>query len=77
MCRFLFLTSTLFQILFDRVDVVSTQIKIAEGRTLPSLGLTQDKIQSKGYAIQCRLTTEDPAKNFIPDTGRIEVKWYT
>ena len=60
--------------LFDRVDLVTTQIKVAEGRTLPSLGLTQDKIEAKGYAIQCRLTTEDPAKNFQPDTGRIEVR---
>ena len=59
---------------FDRVDLVTTQIKVAEGRTLPSLGMTQDKIEAKGYAIQCRLTTEDPAKNFQPDTGRIEVK---
>ena len=61
-------------LLFDRVDLVTTQIKVAEGRTLPSLGMTQDKIEAKGYAIQCRLTTEDPAKNFQPDTGRIEVK---
>lgn len=41
--------------------------------TLPELGLTQDKIKSQGFAIQCRVTTEDPAKNFQPDTGRIEV----
>ena len=46
---------------------------MAEGRTLPELNMTQDKIEAKGYAIQCRLTTEDPAKNFQPDTGRIEV----
>ena len=58
--------------LFNRVDLVTTQIKVAEGRTLPELNMTQDKIESKGYAIQCRLTTEDPAKNFQPDTGRIE-----
>jgi len=42
--------------------------------TLPELGMTQDKIQCQGYAIQCRVTTEDPARNFQPDTGRIEVK---
>ena len=53
--------------------MVTTQIKVAEGRTLKELNLTQDKIEAKGYAIQCRLTTEDPAKNFQPDTGRIEV----
>jgi acetyl/propionyl-CoA carboxylase alpha subunit len=40
---------------------------------LPELGLTQDKIKPQGFAIQCRVTTEDPAKNFQPDTGRIEV----
>ena len=56
---------------------MTTQIKVAEGRTLPSLGMTQDKIEAKGYAIQCRLTTEDPAKNFQPDTGRIEVKGHS
>lgn len=55
------------------MDLVQTQIKVAEGMTLPELGLTQDKIKSQGYAIQCRITTEDPAKNFQPDTGRIEV----
>jgi pyruvate carboxylase len=42
--------------------------------TLPEMGLTQEKIIPQGYAIQCRVTTEDPAKNFQPDTGRIEVR---
>ena len=42
--------------------------------TLPELGLTQENIKPQGYAIQCRVTTEDPAKNFQPDTGRIEVR---
>jgi pyruvate carboxylase len=37
------------------------------------LGLTQDRITIRGCAIQCRITTEDPAKGFQPDTGRIEV----
>lgn len=55
------------------VDLVQAQIRIAEGITLPELGLTQDKIHTNGFAIQCRVTTEDPAKNFQPDTGRIEV----
>lgn len=41
--------------------------------TLPELGLTQDKIEIDGSSIQCRVTTEDPAKGFQPDTGRIEV----
>ena len=55
------------------IDLVQSQIRIAEGITLPELGMTQDKIVPQGFAIQCRVTTEDPAKNFQPDTGRIEV----
>ncbi|XP_011873206.1 PREDICTED: pyruvate carboxylase, mitochondrial isoform X1 [Vollenhovia emeryi] len=55
------------------IDLVQSQIRIAEGLTLPELGMTQEKIIPQGFAIQCRVTTEDPAKNFQPDTGRIEV----
>ncbi|XP_050550163.1 pyruvate carboxylase, mitochondrial isoform X2 [Spodoptera frugiperda] len=55
------------------IDLVQSQIRVAEGMTLPEMGLTQDKIQAQGYAIQCRVTTEDPANNFQPSTGRIEV----
>jgi len=55
------------------IDLVRAQIKVAEGNTLEELNLTQDKISCRGYAIQARITTEDPANNFIPDTGRIEV----
>ncbi|XP_070180622.1 pyruvate carboxylase, mitochondrial-like isoform X2 [Littorina saxatilis] len=55
------------------VDLVQSQIRITEGRTLEELDLTQDKIHLNGCAIQCRMTTEDPARNFQPDTGRIEV----
>ncbi|XP_023954157.1 pyruvate carboxylase, mitochondrial isoform X4 [Bicyclus anynana] len=55
------------------IDLVQSQIRVAEGMTLPELGLTQDKIHTQGYAIQCRVTTEDPANNFQPSTGRIEV----
>ncbi|KAH6926545.1 hypothetical protein HPB50_019752 [Hyalomma asiaticum] len=55
------------------VDLVQSQIKIAEGHLLPDIGLVQENIVPKGCAIQCRVTTEDPAKNFQPDTGRIEV----
>lgn len=55
------------------VDLVQSQIRIAEGMTLPELGMTQDKIKTDGFALQCRVTTEDPAKNFQPDVGRIEV----
>ena len=55
------------------IDLVQTQIKVAEGHSLPHLGLKQEDVHINGSAIQCRLTTEDPARNFQPDTGRIEV----
>ncbi|KAJ8671619.1 hypothetical protein QAD02_002878 [Eretmocerus hayati] len=55
------------------IDLVQSQIRISEGMTLPELGMTQEKIVPRGFAIQCRVTTEDPSKNFQPDTGRIEV----
>lgn len=55
------------------IDLVSAQIQIAAGASLPQLGLLQDRITTRGFAIQCRITTEDPAKNFQPDTGRLEV----
>ncbi|KAG5865885.1 hypothetical protein JTB14_027727 [Gonioctena quinquepunctata] len=55
------------------IDLVQAQIRVAEGMTLPELGISQDTIKTDGFAIQCRVTTEDPAKNFQPDTGRIEV----
>lgn len=55
------------------IDLVQSQIRIAEGITLPELGYTQDKIKCDGYAIQCRVTTEDPANDFQPSTGRLEV----
>lgn len=55
------------------VDLVQSQIRLAEGYSLPELGITQENIQVNGSAIQCRVTTEDPAFDFRPDTGRIEV----
>lgn len=53
------------------VDLVSSQLRIASGETLGELGLTQDVIAPHGAALQCRITTEDPANGFRPDTGRI------
>ncbi|MGI8649846.1 MAG: pyruvate carboxylase [Rubrobacter sp.] len=53
------------------VDLVSSQLRIAGGETLEDLGLSQDGIQQRGCALQCRVTTEDPARDFRPDTGRI------
>lgn len=55
------------------VDLVHSQIRVSEGKSLPELGLSQHNIFPNGSSIQCRMTTEDPAKNFQPDTGRIEV----
>lgn len=55
------------------IDIVAAQIQIAAGASLAQLGLTQDRISTRGFAIQCRITTEDPSKQFAPDTGRIEV----
>lgn len=56
------------------VDIVKTQILIAEGYGLDSpevaVGL-QDDVWYKGVAVQCRITTEDPQNEFMPDTGKI------
>jgi pyruvate carboxylase len=53
------------------VDLVQSQMRIAAGETLEDLGLSQDKIYLRGAALQCRITTEDPANGFRPDTGMI------
>ncbi|MGV0749730.1 pyruvate carboxylase [Mycolicibacter minnesotensis] len=53
------------------VDLVSSQLRIAAGESLADLGLSQDSITLHGAALQCRITTEDPANGFRPDTGRI------
>ena len=58
------------------LDIVQSQILIAQGYRLDSNEISiksQDDIHPRGYAIQCRITTEDPINNFAPDTGRIEV----
>jgi len=56
------------------IDIVRAQILIAEGHPLshPEIGLAkQEDVHMNGYAIQCRVTTEDPSNNFAPDTGKI------
>ncbi|PKR78498.1 pyruvate carboxylase [Halalkalibacillus sediminis] len=56
------------------VDIVQTQLKIAMGHTLHSeeIGIPEQKdISTHGFAIQSRVTTEDPLNNFMPDTGKI------
>ena len=56
------------------IDIVRAQILIAEGKALdyPEIGLSsQDDLRINGFAIQCRVTTEDPTNNFAPDNGKI------
>ncbi|XP_074605192.1 pyruvate carboxylase [Brevipalpus obovatus] len=55
------------------IDLVQSQIRVTEGYSLNELGLTQNAIKTNGYSLQCRVTTEDPAKSFQPDSGRLEV----
>lgn len=55
-------------------DIVKNQILIAQGQPLsaPEIGLgSQEVVRTHGYALQCRVTTEDPANNFLPDYGRL------
>jgi pyruvate carboxylase len=53
------------------VDLVQSQLRIAAGESLSDLGLSQENIKPHGFAMQCRITTEDPAAGFRPDTGKI------
>ena len=58
------------------IDIVQTQIKVAEGYALDSdeIGIkSQESVHCLGNAIQCRITTEDPMNNFMPDSGKITV----
>ncbi|GAA2742722.1 pyruvate carboxylase [Terrabacter aerolatus] len=55
------------------IDLVVMQMQIASGDTFESMGLRQDGIRTKGFALQCRITTEDPANGFRPDAGTITV----
>lgn len=57
------------------IDIVQSQIMIASGKTLKELGLTQDSIPepTNTFAMQVRVTTEDPSQDFRPDTGTINV----
>ena len=58
------------------IDIVQTQILVAEGYALDSDAInipSQESIPCIGYAIQTRVTTEDPMNNFLPDTGKIDV----
>ncbi|RDC49448.1 pyruvate carboxylase, partial [Acinetobacter sp. RIT592] len=58
------------------IDIVQSQILIAQGYKLEDEPInikSQEDIQVRGYSIQCRITTEDPKNNFMPDTGKIQV----
>ncbi len=58
------------------IDLVQSQILVAEGYPLDSEEISiksQEDIHCSGYSIQTRVTTEDPANNFLPDTGEITV----
>jgi pyruvate carboxylase len=56
------------------IDIVQAQIKIAEGKSLVEATgcASQYDVKLDGHALQCRVTTEDPSNNFIPDYGRIQ-----
>lgn len=56
------------------IDIVRTQLLVAQGYPLnsPEIGIpTQQDVRVNGFALQCRVTTEDPANKFVPDYGRI------
>jgi pyruvate carboxylase len=56
------------------IDIVQAQIRIEEGCDLgsPEIGIySQGDVRVRGYAIQCRITAEDPGNDFLPDTGMI------
>ena len=56
------------------IDIIKAQIHLVDGYEIGTLGSgvpKQDDIKLNGHALQCRITTEDPEQNFIPDYGRI------
>ena len=52
-------------------DIVKAQMRIAHGESLEEIGIRQEEVRVNGFALQCRITTEDPSNGFLPDTGRI------
>jgi pyruvate carboxylase len=57
------------------IDIVRCQIQVAQGLPLhgPEMGLPpQEEIRANGFALQCRVTTEDPENNFVPDYGKLQ-----
>src|SRR5205085_1952731 len=54
--------------LVTSIDLVKLQLELAAGASLP---FRQDEIKARGHAIECRVTSEDPARGFAPDAGPI------
>ncbi|MBO1583077.1 acetyl-CoA carboxylase biotin carboxylase subunit [Bacillus sp. XF8] len=52
------------------VDLIKEQIRVASGETL---SLQQEEVQFNGWAIECRINAENPAKNFMPSPGKVEM----
>jgi pyruvate carboxylase len=55
------------------IDLVQAQLKIAAGASLEEIGLIQENISARGVAIQCRVTTENPERDFAPDSGTLSL----
>jgi len=53
------------------VDIVASQIRVAAGESLADMGISQDVLAPRDFAIQCRVTTENPENRFLPDYGRL------
>src|SRR6185503_16651453 len=51
------------------IDLVQWQLRVAAGERLP---FSQSEITPRGWAIECRITSEDPANGFLPSTGHVE-----
>ena len=56
--------------MITRIDIVKAQLRIAAGE---KLGFTQDDVQFVGHAIECRINAENPAANFAPSPGKVEL----
>ena len=55
------------------IDLVKAQVKVASGKDLP---FKQADIKANGYAIECRINAEDPAKNFMPSVGKVKYLYF-
>ena len=57
--------------MITEADLVGLQLRLARGDDLS--GITQDSIEARGHAIECRIYAENPAKNFLPSPGPLEI----